>query len=300
VVSKAKRFRWWLEYGLLYALFMVSRIMPRPVLFAWGRLLGRVAFHILRIRRGVALDNLRAAFGSEMTEREIHSLAARFYANLGLTLMEFFTLYDLSRQQILQKVTVEGIEHLEACRRQGRGALLLSGHLGNWELAGAAMSARGYPVSYLIKSQSNPYVDRMQNEIRRRAGVGVIRQGASVRQLVYALRRHEIVGILGDQDGGNQGLFIDFLGRPASVFRGPAYMAYRTGCPVIPGGIVREEKGKHRVILTPPIDIDPSWDEETAVAELSRAHTQRLADLIRKYPDQYFWVHRRWKTQPSS
>jgi KDO2-lipid IV(A) lauroyltransferase len=246
----------------------------------------------------VVLKNLRAAFGTELDDEQVSGLARRFYENLGVTLMEFFILPVLGREQILQRVSLEGREHLDACLQQGRGALLTSGHFGNWELLGAALAALGYPICYLIKSQSNPYVDRMQNEIRRRAGIGVIRQGASVRQLVYALRRREFVGILADQDGGNQGLFVDFLGRPASVFRGPATFAHRTGCPIVPTAIVRQADDRHRIIITPPIAVDSQWDEQTAVQILTQAFTDRLAAFVRQHPEQYFWVHRRWKTQP--
>lgn len=294
----AKRLRWWLEFGALYGLFLFSRLMPRQLLLAWGRALGLAAYHLLRIRRGVVLANLQASFGDELSADEIRDLARRFYRSLGVTLMEFFALYTLSRQEMLERVQIVGTEHLDACRDKGRGAILTSGHFGNWELLGAVIAAHGYPVHYLIKSQANPYVDRMHNEIRRRAGIGVIRQGASVRHLVYALRNREFIGILGDQDAGNQGVFVEFLGRTAAVARGPAYFAYRTGCPLVPTAIVRQPDGTHRVEIKAPIRVDPGWDEETAVLELTRAHTRRLDAFIRRNPEHYFWVHRRWKTQP--
>jgi KDO2-lipid IV(A) lauroyltransferase len=297
VNRKFKRIRWWLEYGLLYSLFFVSRLMPERMLLAMGRGLGRLVYHVLQIRRGVVLENLRASLGPDISDARVHELARRFYVNLGMTLMEFFRLHDLSREDILERVHIEGLEHLQACRRRGQSALLTSGHFGNWELLGAVIAAHGYPIRYLIKSQSNPYVDRMQNEIRRRAGIGVIRQGPSVRQLVYTLRRREFVGILADQDGGNQGVFVDFLGREASVFRGPAVFAFRTHSPIIPVAIIREKAARHRVLITPPLEIDESWDEETAVLRLTQSYTDRLASVIRRYPDQYFWVHRRWKTK---
>ncbi|MFH1845738.1 MAG: lysophospholipid acyltransferase family protein [bacterium] len=292
-----RRIRFWLEYAALGSLFWISRLFPRSVLLAWGRWLGSVTYGVLRTRRRVVLTNLRAAFGHEKNEQELQQLAFDFYRQLGMTLMEFFTLHSLSREDIRELVTLEGTEHLESCRELGRGAMLTSGHFGNWELLGAVIAAHGYPVHYLIKSQSNPYVDRMHNDIRARAGIGVIRQGASVRHLVYALRRNELVGILGDQDAGNQGLFMDFLGQEASVARGPAYMAFRTGCPVIPTAIIRQPDGRHRVIIKPPIQPDPTWNEERAVYELTRAHTAQLEQFIRQFPEQYFWVHRRWKTK---
>jgi KDO2-lipid IV(A) lauroyltransferase len=293
-----KKVRWWLEFGLLYGLFLFSRLAPRRLLLGFGRWLGWVAWYVLRIRRGVVLDNLRASFHRDRSEVAIRDLARRFYGHLGVTLMEFLTFHSTTREQIRGMVTTEGLEHLAACQERGSGAIITSGHFGNWELGGACVAAFGFPICFIIKSQSNPYVDRVQNDIRKQVGIGVIRQGASARQLVYALRNKEFVGMLADQDAGNDGLFIPFLGRPASVFRGPAYLAYRTGCPIVPSVIIRQPDGRHHVTFTPPITVDPDWDEETAVRELTRAYTKRLEEFIRRFPEQYFWVHRRWKTRP--
>ncbi len=295
---RLKHVRWWLEYASLYFLFLIARLLPQRALVPWGRRLGLTVYRLLPIRRSVVLENLRAAFGAERSEQEIRALARRFYGELGVTLLEFFSLWGLSREKIRRRVEIQGREHLDACRAQGQGAVLISGHFGNWELLGAAMVAYGYPTHYLIKSQANPYVDRMHNEIRRRAGIGVIRQGLSVRQLVYALRRGEFVGILSDQDAGRQGIFLPFLGRPAAVARGPAYMAWRTRVPLLVGVIFRGDDGRHRAEFTAPVYPDPSWDEETAVRELTRIQTERLEAFIRRHPEHYFWVHRRWKTQP--
>jgi len=293
-----KKIRWWLEFGLLYGLFLISRLIPHRLLLGFGRWLGLFVWHMLRIRREVVLENLRASFHQEMSNVAIHDLARRFYGHLGVTLMEFLTFYSTNLQQIRDMVTIEGLEHLSACRDRGTGAIITSGHLGNWELGGACIAASGFPISFIIKSQSNPHVDRVQNKIRQKVGIGVIRQGASARQLVYTLRNREFVGMLADQDAGNEGVFVSFLGRPASVFRGPAYLAFRTGCPIVPSFIARQPNGHHHTTITPPIEVNPDWDEETAVRELTQAYTKRLEDFIRRIPEQYFWVHRRWKTRP--
>ncbi len=295
-----KRARWRLEYAALYLLFLVSRALPRRWLIALGRGAGRLAYHVLGIRRGVTLANLEAALGQERTPRQLRRLAARVYSNLGATLMEFAKLYDSRPEQIRALVELEGRQHLEACRAKGVGAILTTGHFGNWELLGASLTAYGYNTAYLVKDQSNPWAHRLQNEIRRRAGIGVIRQGAAARGVLYALRRGEFVGILGDQDAGSGGVFLPFLGRPASVARGVAYFAWRAGCPIVFASILRAADGRHRALFTAPIEADPQWDEATAVRELSRAHTERLDALVRAHPEHYFWVHRRWKTRGPS
>ncbi|MHB8079088.1 MAG: lysophospholipid acyltransferase family protein [Candidatus Krumholzibacteriia bacterium] len=296
--GSSKRGRWLAEYAALYPLFLLARWLPRRLLVALGRGTGRFVFAVLRVRRAVTLANLRAALGAADDPRRLTRLGALVYANLGATLMEFCKLYDSRPEQIRALVEIEGREHLDACRRQGRGAVLTTGHFGNWELLGAAVSAYGYPVKFLIKDQSNPWVHRLQNEIRRRGGIGVIRVGVGARQVLYALRRREFVGILGDQDAGSGGLFFDFLGREAAVARGVAYFAWRAGVPVIPCHILRLADGRHRAVFAAPIAADPAWDEETAVRDLTRAHTAALAAVIRAHPEHYFWVHRRWKTRP--
>jgi KDO2-lipid IV(A) lauroyltransferase len=294
-----KNIRWWLEYGLLYLVFTGLRLVPSRWRIPCGRSLGVAVWHLFRIRRKVVLENLRQSFAGQLNESRLRGIAREFYANLGVTLLEFVAFYDEGPRVIPQLVTLEGQEHLAACQARGTGAIITSGHFGNWELAGAMVAALGYPISFIIKSQSNPHIDRLQNEIRRRAGIGVIRQGASVRKLVYALRRGDFVGMLADQDGGDAGIFIDFLGRPASVFRGPAYIAYRTGCPILPSATLRLADGHHKLVIEEPLEVDPAWDEETAVYELTRLYTARLENFIRQRPELYFWVHRRWKTRPS-
>lgn len=298
MAANRKRLRWLVEYAALYPLFLVARLLPLRLAVAVGRGAGRLAYRVFGIRRKVVRDNLRAALGGALAKPDLDALAGRSYANLGGTLLEFCKLHDTPRSRLLSWVDCEGRERLDELRAAGRGALLTTGHFGNWELLGAVVAASGYPISFLIKDQSNPHINRLQNEIRRRAGIGVIRQGASVRHLLYALRRGEFVGILGDQDAGSQGVFIEFLGRPASAFRGIAYIAWRTGCPIVPSFLVRQRDGRHRAFFTAPIEVDPAWDEQTAVPLLTRAHNERLEAFVRAHPDHYFWVHRRWKTQP--
>ncbi len=293
-----KRIRWAAEFGALYSLFAVSRLVPRGWLLAWGRNLGRLAFRVLRLRRGVVLDNLRQAFGTELDDSSRCDLAARFYQHLGQSLAEFFHLHGAGRRTLLDEVEIEGEEHLRRLRDAQRGAILVSGHFGNWELFGSVLAHRGYPIRYIVKSQSNPWVDRVQNGIRERAGIGIVRMEQAGRGIVLAMRAREYVGILADQDAGSKGVFVDFLGRPASVFRGPAYFAWRSRCPLVPCAIARQPDGRHRVVIHRPIEADPEWDEETAVRELTRRHVDSLAAFIRQWPEQYFWVHRRWKTRP--
>ncbi len=287
-----------LDYALLYTLFLVARPLPRSWLLALGRALGSFVWRVVGFRREVVLDNLRHAFGQERSEQELRALAAAFYRNLGMTLMEFVAMPRLKPADVVDLVAIEGAEHIEAVARLGRGGVLVSGHFGNWELLGARVAAEGRPVNFIIKTQHNERVDRLQNEIRRGVGIGTIRAGASIKEMILALRRQEWIGLLADQDAGADGVFCEFLGRQASVFRGAAYLAWKLNCPLITGFIFRQPDGRHLVQADPPIEPDRNLPEDEAVRLLTEIHVRRLEAAVRRAPEQYFWVHRRWKTRP--
>jgi KDO2-lipid IV(A) lauroyltransferase len=295
----ASRPRQLLDYSLLYLLFLLARPLPRGFLLAVGRGLGTFVYRVVRFRRDIVLDNLRHAFGKEKDERQLKKLAHAFYRNLGMTLMEFLSFPRLKKADILDLVRWRGEEYFSDVVARGKGAFLVSGHFGNWELLGARVAAEGQPVSFIVKEQSNARVDRIQNDIRHRIGIGTIRSGgASIREMIKALRRKEMIGLVGDQDAGPDGYFTEFLGRQASVFRGTAYFAWKFKVPILTGFIFRQPDGRHVMEVDAPFGAEPGEDEETAVARLTEIHTARLEAAIRKAPEQYFWLHRRWKTRP--
>ncbi len=293
------RLRQLIDFNLLYILFLLARPLPRGLLLAFGRGLGTFAWKVIGFRRRVVQDNLRQAFGGEMDERELRELAHAFYRNLGMTLMEFLSFPRLKQTDFLDLVEMNGKEYFTRAVDEGGGALLVSGHFGNWELLGARVAAEGQKVSFIVKEQTNARVDRIQNDIRRRAGIGTIRAGgASIKEMIRALRRKELIGLVGDQDAGPEGYFTEFLGRQASVCRGTAYFAWKLKIPIVTGFIFRQPDGRHIVEIDPPFAAEADWDEETAVARLTEIHVGRLEAAIRKAPEQYFWLHRRWKTRP--
>ena len=287
---------WALEYLALRLLAAAAAPLPARALPRIACLLARFIFDVLRIRRGVVLDNLSHAF-PEMDEAELLDLARRTYVQICLTLLEFFRLPRLTPAELRERVELVNAEEALAMRDSGRGALLATGHFGNWEYLGAAMNAYGFPTSFLIKTQSNPWVDRVQNEIRAKGGMGVIRQ-QQVRRLMEVLRAGEYIGILPDQNAGGSGVFIDFFGRKASAARGLAYLARRYRCPIVPMVMVRRGDGRFQAVFGETIHPDPERDEESVIRELTQEFASVLENFIRANPDHYFWVHRRWKTRP--
>lgn len=292
-----RRFRWALEVALLRAFQLLVRVLPEPAWRALGRGLGRLVGGPLGYRRRVVDENLRAAF-PELGAAERAAVAAGMFRRLGEALCEFFALGHWSRQEILDRVPELDLTELERLRGEGRGAILMTGHFGNWELLGAAAAARGIPLHVVARSQSNPWADALQNRIRARAGLRVIKAERSLREVVRAVRHGEFVAMLPDVNTPGDGVFVDFLGRPAATPRGVAYFAWKLDCPVFAKFLRARGDGTHEALDTPTLHPDRNKDEARAVQELTQAMTANLEACIRAHPDHYLWVHRRWKTRP--
>ena len=287
-----------LEYGVFRFVFLLTRLLPLRALLAAGRGLGGFVYGVVRFRRGVVLGNLRAAFGAEHDEAWLEATAASFYRNLGMMLVEFLAAGHRDREDLRRQVRIEGYEHVEAVLTRGEGGLFMSGHFGNFELMLPRAAVQGLKVHGIVKPQSNRLIDAFYNGIRAREGVGLIRTGGAFARSQEVIAAGEFVALLGDQDAGRKGQFVDFLGRPASVNRGVATMAMKARCPIIMAFVFRQPDGSHVMRVEPPLEIDPAWSEEEGIARLTERHTARLEAAVREAPDQYYWIHRRWKTQP--
>ncbi|MDO9171838.1 MAG: lysophospholipid acyltransferase family protein [bacterium] len=292
-----KSVRWRLEYAALVAVRNVVRRLSAGGRRSAGRRLGEAAFRFWGYRRDVALAQLRQAF-PDWDEAARRDVAVRAYQQITTSLFEFMAMDDLTPERIRELVDLDDPGILEPLRASGRGFIFTTGHFGNFELLGAALTAHGYPLQVVVRQQSNPHVDRLQNAIRARSGVQAIRADGSVRQLVKLLRVGGTAAMLPDVNAGLEGVFVEFLGAPASTPPGLAYFAWKLGCPIVPVFLVRQPDGRHVAHVTPAIEPDPTQDEASAVLALTQAHTDRLAEFVRRHPDHWFWVHRRWKTQP--
>ncbi len=262
-----------------------------------GAGLGSLAYS-LGIRKEVVLDHLRRVFVDDRSEAELDAIARESYRNFGRMTFEFGRFSRLDRREIGSSITLSGHEHLKAALDRGKGAILVAGHFGNWELA-STMAAMGYPVTLLVGEQHNILVDRRMNALRARFGVEIVPVTGSLMGILRALRKNRIVAMLSDQDAGKDGIFVDFLGLPASTPYGPGRFAARTGAPVLPGLALRHGKDRHELIVCPPVEQPPDGasDEEAAHA-YTQGYTSVFERYIREYPEQYFWMHRRWKTRP--
>ncbi|NOZ56080.1 MAG: lysophospholipid acyltransferase family protein [Calditrichaeota bacterium] len=285
-----------IEYGLLRGLIWPLQRLPLRLSVAIGAGLGGFLYHPVGLRREVTLQNLRTAF-PDMSEEELQQLAQRVYRNFGRMLAEFVREPRLSPEFLVEHVEFVNEDVLRQAVDEGKGGILVTGHFGNWEWMAAALCARGYEMQPIVAEQRNRLVEKLIDDFRAAAGVKVIKFGApSVRQTLKLLRKNKFVGILVDQDAGRNGEFVPFFGRPASTPKGPAVFHLKTGSPLIFLASVRLGPGRHRVYCERlEVETDGQASDEN-VHTVTAAITSRLEHWVRRYPDHWFWMHRRWKS----
>ena len=282
-----------IEFLSLLLIGALFNVLPEKAVYAIVRMLGLIAFHVVRIRRRTTLENLRNSLGDVLNEAELEKIAAEAYVNTGMTFAEMLFFQRLV-WMVPSRTDMTEISLLIREYEKGRGVVLVSGHFGNWELNLAVIGKYGFPLTAVAKKQSNPLVDEYINRNRITGTLRLVTTGAPLKQLIRALRNKEIVGLISDQDAGRKGVFVDFFGRPASTPRGGAELALRYNIPIIVMATVRTSPGHYKVIAR-EVDVCPDDTVET----LTRRYTIILENTIRDYPEQYFWMHKRWKTRPS-
>lgn len=285
-----------LQYWALAAAGWLFRMLPLKASLAAGDCLGSLV-NALGVRRGVALENLSRVF-PDRPDAWRRRVARDLYRNLGRNLAELLRFPRMSRCDVLNSVEFRGLEHFDNALKEGKGALLVTAHFGNWELYGAAIACAGYPISVVVYPQHNRRVDERLNGLRRSKGVEVIYKRDAAREIFRALRQNRFVAVLIDQDAGSEGVFCDFLGHPASTARGPALLAYKAGAPLIPGAIVRKAHGSHLGLIYGIIRPNCSAPVESEIRRVTGELNSIISGYVLEHPDHWYWVHRRWKTRP--
>ena len=283
-----------IEYWLTYLAGALVRIVPYSWALAFGSFLGWLAFDVVRIRRRVTLLNLKNSLGTE--REESIKIGRRAYKNIAKSMVEYSLFPSLDKDKILKITECEGTENYNEVLRKGKGAILVAGHFGSWELMGAAVSQRGYPLDFLVGEQHNLLVDNLMNDYRRSMGIGIIKMGVAAKGIIKALKENRFVAMLSDQDAGSDGAVVEFFNRPASTPKGPAAFALKMDAPIIMAFIIRESNRKQRIVIEKPMYGERTSDKEEDIRKLTQTYTQKLEEYIIKYPDHWFWPHRRWKS----
>ena len=281
-----------IEYISLVTAGAVLRTMPTTWVYVFVRILGFWAFHLFRIRRNVTMDNLRNALGGELNERKLEEIARRSYEHIGMTFIELLLAPKLAGR-ILSIVDMSDADAAHRAFMRGCGIVMTTGHFGSWELNGASVVAAGIPVTVVAKSQSNPFVDTLITRYRELFGLRIVNLGAPIKHIVRALREGGAVGLISDQDVGRKGVYVDFFGRKASTPQGPAQLSLKYNTPLMVIMTVRTRPGRYKSYFR-EVDVYPG----DTVESLTQRYTIVMEDVIRLYPEQYFWMHRRWKSSP--
>ncbi len=251
------------------------------------------------LRAKVARENLARAF-PERDQRDRDALLTEHYRELGRVAGEYPHMPAIVRSAEGEVVLpVRGLEHLEAAAAPGRGVILMTGHFGNFELLGAWLT-RWNPVDFVVKPLSNPGAEVWLGDLRARCGVGSITTGGGVKRVFQALRQKRWVAMLADQDARRHGVFVPYFGIPSSTPEGPARIALAAGAPIAFGWVVRQPDGRHQLTIEPPLMPEGDPRDEGAVVALTARHTALLEAAVRRAPQAWFWLHRRWKTAPPS
>nr|WP_050058458.1 lysophospholipid acyltransferase family protein [Silvibacterium bohemicum] len=288
-----------LEYAVVWLLVKLLGALPRSWARALGAGVGAAALSLLGRLRQAGLRNLELAFPDKKPdEREI--ILRGLFRNLGWLLAEFCQMPRYTQANTANLVRYEGLEHYLAAKAKGKGVLIVTGHLGAWELSSYYHSLMGYPMSMVIRRLDNARVDRLVNHIRCLHGNRVLHKDDFARGLLGAMRQGETVGILMDTNmTPPQGVFVPFFAHQACTASGLARVALKTGAAVLPGFMLWEEREQKYVLhFGPEIELIATGDDERDATENTARFTAVIESYIRRYPDQWLWVHRRWKTRP--
>lgn len=278
---------------ILLALF---RAIPTPLRRALFVGFFRLFYLLVPRQRLIAHHNLRRAF-PEKSEEEILKIVQGVYRNMGLVAAEFFDIPSLTRENIGELVDAEGLENCRKALEKGKGILMFGAHFGNWELEAVAASLFLKPFVAIYRPLDNAVLDRLVLKVRSITGNTLLEKNRAMRPMLRALKNNEMLGILMDQNVDvHEGVFVDYFGRPACTTDGLAVLALHTGAPVLPGYMARLPDGRYRFVIGPEVPIVNTGDKQADIVANTQRFMKVIEETVRQYPDQWLWVHHRWKT----
>ena len=293
-----KRSLQYIQYVLIVLAGLILRRLPQRWAVALGAGAGKLLYAVDKKHRELAFSNMKLSF-PQKPEDELKSNVRTVFINMGRSFVEFlFNPKFRDKKRLFNTVKVEGEENLKSALAKGKGVLVIVPHFGNWELGGMVYPHL-FPCMAIAFPQSNPFTDKMIVKYRQMTGLRVVYTGDSVKEILRTLKRNEGVGLLADQDAAFDGVFVDLFGRKAGTKKGPAVLALKTGAPLLVTFMVREKDSfHHRMIIEKEIELQRTGDYEADVLLNTQKWAKLLEDYVRKYPDQWLWVHDRWKTRP--
>jgi len=295
-----KKIRRYLVYLAARTLIGITWYLSFEMKSSIGAAGGLLSFLILKKDRRRAMENFRFALGSKYSDNDIRKIVRTAFINLGRNALEALHIPRLNLSNLKNYITFEGLEHVEEGLRKGKGIVVITGHLGNWELFSTTVSMIGYPVTIIARRYSNPWIDGMIKNFRASHGTNVIirkkgYESQMMKEALKALRQNGILGLLIDQYTRKGSVCVDFFGRLATAPIGPAIFAARTEATVLPGCVIRKNKYRHIVKFYPPAEVVNTGDREKDIYVNTANFTKAIEMMVSEYPSQWAWTHDRWK-----
>ena len=293
------RMRQRLEYAPAWFFIKLLGALPRPLARGVGISLGRAVYLLHGRLRRVGLKNLALAFPEKSKSERARILRGEF-TSLGRQLAEVCHFPQYTRDNASKVVVFDGFENYERAHARGKGVLLFAGHFGGWELSAFTLSLFGHWMYAVMRPLDNVFLDEMIRRYRTMHGNRVVDKDEFVRGLLAAMKKNEVVGLLMDTNmTPPQGVFVDFFGKAACTASGPARIALHTGAAVVPTFTIWDAGlGKYRLHFDPELELVRTGDHEADIVANTQRFTKVIEDYARRYPEQWLWVHRRWKTRP--
>jgi len=285
-------------YHITEVVFRLLGLIPLKWISTVAGPIGRLMFLVDRKHRRIALDNLTSAFGCEKKPHEIEVLAKRVFKNLARIVFEVGWSLRLKRKDLDKFFSVEGLSRLENAYQKDKGVLVLTAHFGNWELLTIIAAMTGYPTSIVVRPLDFAPLEAFFKRLRTRFGGKLIGKN-SMREVLGSLKQKNMIGLLMDQNvDWYEGVFVDFFGHTACTSKGLALLALKTKTPVVPLFLVREKSG-FKAEIGHEVQLIKTGDMRKDIEANTKQYNNIIESIIRRYPDQWFWVHQRWKTRSS-
>lgn len=294
-----------MKYIIDYIIYLTVKIcslffcfLPDKLAIWIGICLGNAVYILYPNRLNVAYSNLLMAFKGSKSPRYLKSICRKAYINLVLIIIEILRIPNINEKYKQKYINIKGIENVKKSLDEGKGVIFLTAHFGNWELSAIFAAMEKLPIKVLAREQKPVRVNNMLNSYRRSQGAEVIGKGFQIRQVIKTLRKNQCIGILADQDAGKTGNFVDFFGKPASTPAGPFIFSYNAKAAIFPAFMIRKEGLRHSIEMKNPLIIDRTKGKKKFILDGITQYSKILQKYIRKYPEQWLWFHKRWKSTP--
>ncbi len=292
----SKRIGYWVVRNLSRTMDRLARVLP----LSWLRVIATGLAYLIYLfypsRQRLARENIRKVFGDRFSASQRRRIALRSTINICKTMVELFKMRYMTPEQVKALVSLEGAEHLHQVLAENRGAVVITAHFGNWELGGARFTAEGFPVTVIARDSDEPVTALLINQARQHHNIQVL-QREDIHEMIRALRNNRGLGILPDQHAAAGGIKLDFLGRSAYTATGPAVLSRLAGCAIVPFFTRRLPNGTFHSQVLPPLALPQTEDREQFVRQLMQQINDIISEQIRCYPEQWLWLHDRWKAE---